>query len=374
MSASRAQRTMSASACAPETAQGTHLFKIDGYSLCRGLGVGKSIQSAVFRVGKSIQSAVFRVGGHDWCVYFYPDGIREDSKDYVSVFLELKTQNAEARALYHLRVVDQAWPPPPFTWPIPSQYEPLVFNSTDDDRCWGYTHFMRKTKLWSYVLEDTLILECNLAVIELKDAQEANVKISFEAQAPLSELVHNLSSLLEATEGSDVSFKVKEEVFPAHKIILAMRSPVFKVKFYGSMRDESSRSITVEDMQPAVFRGLLHFIYTDSLPPLDYLDDDEYEEMVRHLLVAADRYAMERMKYMCEIKLCELLHTGTVATTLALADQHHCSKLKDACIGFINSSNRMVGVMESKGYESLKRTCPFVIADILEKAVKTRRI
>ncbi|VAH64659.1 BTB/POZ and MATH domain-containing protein 1-like [Triticum urartu] len=365
MSASRIPpRTMSASACAPETAQGTHLFKIDGYSLCRGLGVGKSIRSTTFRVG-----------GHDWCVYFYPDGLTEDSKDYVSVFLELRTENAEARALYHLRVVDQVWPPPPFTWPIPSQYQPLVFNSADDyERCWGYTHFMRRTELRPYVLEDTLILECNLAVIELKDAQEADVKVNFEAQAPPSELVDNLSSLLEATEGSDVSFKVKEEVFPAHKIILAMRSPVFRVKFYGPMRDESSRSITVEDMQPAVFRGLLHFIYTDSLPPLDYLDDDEYEEMVRHLLVAADRYAMERMKYMCEIKLCEVLHTGTVATTLALADQHHCSKLKDACIGFINSSNRMVGMMASKGYESLKRTCPSVIADILEKAAKTRRI
>ncbi|KAF7038049.1 hypothetical protein CFC21_048279 [Triticum aestivum] len=274
MSASRIPpRTMSASACAPETAQGTHLFKIDGYSLCRGLGVGKSIQSATFRVG-----------GHDWCVYFYPDGLREDSKDYVSVFVELKTENAEARALYHVRVVDQAWPPPPFTWPVPSQYEALVFNSADDYNCCsGYTHFMRRTELQPYVLEDTLILECNLAVIELKDAQEADVKVNFEAQAPPSELVHNLSSLLEATEGSDVSFTVKEEIFPAHKVILAMRSPVFRVKFYGPMRDESSRSITVEDMQPAVFRGLLHFIYTDSLPPLDYLDDDEYEEMARHL-------------------------------------------------------------------------------------------
>ncbi|KAE8804956.1 Speckle-type POZ protein [Hordeum vulgare] len=128
---------MSALACTAETAQGTHLFKIDGYSLW-GLGAGKFIQSAVFRVG-----------GHDWCIYLYPDGIREDSKDYVSVFLELKTQNAEARGLYHLRVVDQARPPPPFTWPIPSQYEPQVFNSADGERCWGYPRFMRKAELWS---------------------------------------------------------------------------------------------------------------------------------------------------------------------------------------------------------------------------------
>ena len=87
--------------------------------------------------------------------------------------------------------------------------------------------------------------------------------------------------------------------------------------------------------------------------------------------MAADRYAMERMKYMCEIKLCEVLHTGTVATTLALADQHHCSKLKDACIEYIISSNRKVDVMASKGYEHLKRTCPTIIVDIWEKAANT---
>jgi speckle-type POZ protein len=57
-------------------------------------------------------------------------------------------------------------------------------------------------------------------------------------------------------------------------------------------------------MQPVVFRGLLHFIYTDSLPAMDDLDDAEREDMLRHLLVASDRYAMEMMKQTCERKLC----------------------------------------------------------------------
>jgi speckle-type POZ protein len=32
---------------------------------------------------------------------------------------------------------------------------------------------------------------------------------------------------------------------------------------------------------------------------MDYVDGDEKEEMVKHFLVAADRYAMERVKVMC---------------------------------------------------------------------------
>lgn len=76
----------------------------------------------------------------------------------------------------------------------------------------------------------------------------------------------------------------------------------------------------------------LLFIYNDSLPPFDDLTEDDYGEMIRHMLVAADRYAMERLKLMCQSILCEGIHVQTVATTLALADQHHCDMLKDACI------------------------------------------
>ncbi|VAI93063.1 unnamed protein product [Triticum turgidum subsp. durum] len=155
-----------------------------------------------------------------------------------------------------------------------------------------------------------------------------------------------------------------------------MRSPVFKAELYGPMRDKCEQSITIKDMEPAVFKALLHFIYSDELPPnpMDDLNDDDKEEMVKHLLVAADRYGMERMKLMCESKLCKFLEASNVATTLALADQHHCSKLKDACIGFINSLDRVDDVMTSTGYQHLKIACPSVFADMWEKAAKTRKI
>jgi len=173
---------------------------------------------------------------------------------------------------------------------------------------------------------------------------------------------------------SDVTFKVKGEAFHAHKFVLAFRSPVFEAELYGPMRGKSRRqNITVEDMEPDVFKALLHFIYTDSLPPLDNLDEVESQEMVKHLLVAADRYAMERMKLMCESILSKRIDVHSVATTLALADQHHCEKLKDACIGFINSLDKM-DLVASNGYEHLKRACPAIFMDIWEKEAKSRRM
>lgn len=65
------------------------------------------------------------------------------------------------------------------------------------------------------------------------------------------------------------------------------------------------------------------------------------------------------------------LDVETVMITLALADQHHCSRLKDACVEFIMSSNRMDDVLASQGYVHLKKSCPAVSVDILERVMKS---
>uniref|UniRef100_A0A0A9BDA2 Uncharacterized protein n=1 Tax=Arundo donax TaxID=35708 RepID=A0A0A9BDA2_ARUDO len=139
------------------------------------------------------------------------------------------------------------------------------------------------------------------------------------------------------------------------------------------MSEAGTEPITIKDMQPAVFRALLYFIYTDSLPDMDHLEGDDHSEMIRHLLVAADRYDIERLKLMCQNILCENLRVQTVATTLVLADQHHCDMLNNACIEFITCSNVMDAVAATQGYKSLKRSCPSVVIEALEKASRIRK-
>ncbi|CAO2201003.1 unnamed protein product [Urochloa humidicola] len=134
------------------------------------------------------------------------------------------------------------------------------------------------------------------------------------------------------------------------------------------MKESKARCLTVEDIQPDIFKALLQFIYTDSLPDeWDDLDAKEYCEISRLLLAAADRYAMDRLKLLCASNLVEYLDAENVATTLALADQHNCDRLKDVCIEFMASSDKMNAVVETEGYANLKRTCPSILVDVLEK-------
>lgn len=80
-----------------ETVNGSHEFKIGGYSLAKGMGIGKYITSESFNVG-----------GYDWAVYFYPDGKNaEDNAQYVSVFIALASDGTDVRALFELTLMDQ---------------------------------------------------------------------------------------------------------------------------------------------------------------------------------------------------------------------------------------------------------------------------
>ncbi|XBI95663.1 hypothetical protein VPH35_032076 [Triticum aestivum] len=242
--------------------------------------------------------------------------------------------------------------------------EPLAFNSQKS--LWGIPKFMKTTveNESFYLRNDCLVIECKVSV----------TKGTIEVPVPPSDLLDNLATLLEGKKGADVTFKVQGEVFPAHKNLLAMRSAVFDAELYGPMADKGAQDITIDEMQPAVFKAFLHFIYTDTMPSMDDLDDDDKREMVKHLLVAADKYAMERMKRICEGMLCKCLDVETVATILALADQHHCSDLKDACIEFMLSSNRMDDVIASQGYVHLKRSFPGLFVEMFERSVKSCKI
>ncbi|CAO2201025.1 unnamed protein product [Urochloa humidicola] len=343
-----------ASMCAPEKAQGTHTFDVFGYSLHRGMGVGRRVSSAVFSVG-----------GHDWTLHFYPDGYDEGckDKDYISVQLELLSKGAEARASCDLRLVD-------LTTGVSSSVSksgPRMFYQKDSSRMaprGGY--FKKRSELEgsTYLLDDHLRIECVLTV--LKEPVVSEVKSSRRIEFPPSDITVHLGKFLEAEKGVDVTVSVGGEAFAAHKVILAMRSPVFKAEIYGPLSDAGMQLICIKDMQPAVFKVLLHFIYTDSLPSMSDLEGNDYGDMIRHLLVASDRFAMDRLKLICQSILCEDLNVQNVATTLALADQHHCDLLKDACIEFISSAT-IDDIVATQGFMDVKRDCPAVIVDALVK-------
>jgi speckle-type POZ protein len=79
------------------------------------------------------------------------------------------------------------------------------------------------------------------------------------------------SDLLSSGDGADVTLEVEGETFMAHRSILTAGSPVFKAELFSPTEVTSTTvsSVSIKAIEPRVFKALLHFIYTDSLPEID---------------------------------------------------------------------------------------------------------
>jgi speckle-type POZ protein len=124
-----------------------------------------------------------------------------------------------------------------------------------------------------------------------------------------------------------------------------------------------------------VFKALLDFIYTDTVPEFEEKHDGKeavsMTVMAQHLLAAADRYCIERLKLICEGKLSGGINVDTAAETLALAELHRCELLKAKCIDFIVRSPAVLDVvLATEGYKNLEASCPSVLTDLLTRATK----
>ncbi|OAY76970.1 BTB/POZ and MATH domain-containing protein 2 [Ananas comosus] len=347
-----ASSSSSSSALVTEAVSGSHRFKISGYSLMKGIGPGKIYDSAAFTVG-----------GFDWAIRYYPGGQSQDDADYISLFVVLACEAMDVKAQYKITLLDH-WKRPSST--TPTDCEQRSFSSRG--KGWGFSRFMRRADLEAsqYLKDDCFLVKVTLNVIK-EPRLEVPMARSLP-QPPPSGLHLHLLQLLESGEGTDVAFEVGGETFAAHRWLLAARSPVFKVELLGPMKEKSMQRIKIEDVEAVVFKALLHFIYSDSVPDLiKELAKESPALMAQHLLAAADRYGLERLRLICEDKLCEQVDVSTVATTLALAEQHRCDRLKAACLEFVASPEVLIAVMLTDGFEHLKKSCPLVVNDLMEK-------
>jgi speckle-type POZ protein len=316
------------------------------FSLREGIGTGKFVSSRTFAAG-----------GRDRNIRLYPDGCKEDSAAYVSVFLCFLrgTAGVTVKLSLILLAADH------LVWK--HETDTRTFPSAPSD--WGCSKFIEKSKLKELLRRlnrDRFTIRC---VVTLLDAARSAIVV-----IPEPKLHHDLTGMLKNGQGADVTFSVRDQLFRAHRCILAARSPVFRAELFGAMKEKDTRCIRIDDMEPATFEGLLHFIYTDSLPAEECGDAhaDNNAAMQQHLLVAADRYGLDRLRLMCEAKLCECIDVETVATSLALAEQHQCTHLKNACLGFKASPNAFCGILKTDGFKHLLASCPKLMEEILDKA------
>ncbi|CAL4933559.1 unnamed protein product [Urochloa decumbens] len=310
----------SSSAIVADTASGYHILRIDGYSGTKGTPTGEFHKSLTFTIG-----------GHSWFILYYPNGASGGD-------------------------------------PLASE-KVTTFQSHSSS---GYAEFSKREDLEKseHLKDDSFAVRCDIVIINnvyAKEIDEEAATPAFVSVSP-SDLSAHFGDLLLTENGADVVFETGSQTFAAHRCVLAARSPVIKAELFGTMKESVTTGIVcIDDIEAQVFKALLYFIYTDSLPKAKKEEGEEEEDdvMSQHLLVAADKYNLERLKLICEDKLCKYIDVGTVATILALAEQHHCNGLKKACFDFLSSPTNLKAAVDTDSFKHLSRSCPAIMEDLI---------
>ncbi|XP_030934185.1 uncharacterized protein LOC115959768 isoform X2 [Quercus lobata] len=184
-----------------ETVNGSHLFKIAGYSLLKGIGIGNYVASDTFTGG-----------GYSWAIYFYPDGKKvQYDAPYVSLFIVLASEGTDVRALFELKLLDQSGKG---RHKVHTQFDSGPYTIRNCGSMWGCERFFKRTDLQTsdYLKDDCLKVHCSVGVVR---SYTKGPKI-YSIAVPPSNLGQNLGQLFETGEGTDVNLEVDGETFAAH--------------------------------------------------------------------------------------------------------------------------------------------------------------
>ncbi|XP_003740867.1 speckle-type POZ protein B [Galendromus occidentalis] len=329
----------------------SYMWTINNFSFCRE------------EMGEVLKSSTFSAGANDklkWCLRVNPKGLDEESKDYLSLYLLLVSCNkSEVRAKFKFSILNAKREE---TKAMESQRAYRFVQGKD----WGFKKFIRRDFLLDeangLLPDDKLTLYCEVSVV----ADSVNISgqnSSIQFKVPECALSENLGELFESQKFSDVMLAVNGKEFYAHKAILAARSPVFNAMFEHDLEEKKTSRVEISDMDEDTLKEMLRFIYTGKSNALDKMADD--------LLAAADKYALERLKVMCEEALCDNLSVDTAAELLTLADMHSAEQLKAHVIDFINM--HATDVVETDGWRQMIQRTPHLVAEAF-RALATQQI
>ncbi|XP_054154684.1 BTB/POZ domain-containing protein 9-like [Oppia nitens] len=147
------------------------------------------------------------------------------------------------------------------------------------------------------------------------------------------ELYPEMYYLMNADE-CDVQFVIDGQTVPSVKLLMCMKSEVFRAMFSGNWResggnddeetDDKDSKIEIRDTTPAAFKVMIGFIYTEHLM---FSDDNKDFEHIRDVLKLADRYQLKRLMTSIGKHLKSILTLDTIELIGRLAFDYQLDKL-----------------------------------------------
>ncbi|XP_068002525.1 kelch-like protein 18 isoform X2 [Melanerpes formicivorus] len=126
----------------------------------------------------------------------------------------------------------------------------------------------------------------------------------------------------------DVTLKVGDHKFSAHRIVLAASIPYFHAMFTNDMMECKQEEIVMQGMDPSALEALINFAYNGHLA----ID----QQNVQSLLMGASFLQLQNIKDACCTFLRERLHPKNCLGVRQFAETMMCAVLYDAANSFVH--------------------------------------
>jgi len=267
----------------------------------------------------------------DWKLKLYPKGEVNKYHGFIGLYLCLTNPQPDLELLvtFKLTVMDKTL----------NVIAEASYTSTKYDcqrnRSWGSHNFLNRGQVTQSTLQgDELHVKCKVTYA-IKETSLSGLLLL--PSSGTGNWLEHFKQLFESKVLSDVVVQVKEERFDAHKIVLSARSSVFLAMFQSNLTETQTNTLKIEGIDPAVFKEVLRFMYTDQVGQLD--------ELAEELLAAAERYMLNLLKSKCEAHLAGKITVENCAELLLLADLHSAAGLKMMVLDFFRSRAAAVAQM-----------------------------
>lgn len=222
---------------------------------------------------------------------------------------------------------------------------------------YGFKKWITKEEIYKgkYWQNGVLSITCEVDVKITEDGKSNELQTN--ESYTLEPLAVSYAKLVNSGLYSDVTIKIRDKCFKAHRNILATRCEYFGRMFGSDFKESKSTEIELKDIEPDIFEYLLEFIYTNRIP-------ENLKQIATDLLVAAHMLNLQVLTKVCESKLCKNISKQNCLDLLAFADLYNQTKLKKEVVMFL-----VVNLKDIRGSESwklFKKNHLDLVVDVLE--------
>lgn len=155
----------------------------------------------------------------------------------------------------------------------------------------------------------------NIGLKEEDTSKESDEEDTTNLPKCFMELQKAMKSLLISGENSDVTIKVQDKEFPAHRCILSMRCPAFQSMFKHDTAEKKTGVVDMDDCDPEIFPDFLTHLYTGIVSHIT-------SKNVFGLYAISDKYLFGELKEACLSFMKLNIDCENFCTTLSLALRH----------------------------------------------------